>query len=158
MKIFNFWKTTFSQYYLSIYWWFYIKYWWNQWFFEDLAFDDLFWPSLAFVALDDFLKQKLTFAGKNWAQLTCFQQSDVKLISKWDLAFWISVTWQSTTFVGQTGSYRIRQDQTESEKRQLGLFPFEIIKQNNQLTPVLVIWFLVTLDRMKRAETFKFFC
>jgi hypothetical protein len=41
-----------------------------------LAFDDLFWPSLAFlafVALDDFLKQKLAFADE-----TCFQQSDVK--------------------------------------------------------------------------------
>jgi hypothetical protein len=35
---------------------------------EVLAFDDLFWPSLAFlafVALDDFLKQKLVFADKN---------------------------------------------------------------------------------------------
>jgi len=32
---------------------------------EVLAFDDLFWPSLAFVALDDFLKQKLAFADEN---------------------------------------------------------------------------------------------
>ena len=33
-----------------------------------LAFDGLFWPSLAFlafVALDEFLKQKLAFADKN---------------------------------------------------------------------------------------------
>ena len=46
-----------------------------------LAFDGLHWPSLAFltfVALDDFLKQKLAFADKIQAQLTCFQQSDVK--------------------------------------------------------------------------------
>ena len=28
---------------------------------------------LAFVVLDDFLKQKLAFADKNQAQLTCFQ-------------------------------------------------------------------------------------
>ena len=61
--------------------------------------------------------------------------------------------WQSTTFAGQTGSARIRQDQTASGKRQLGLFPFEIINQNNQLIPVLVNWFLVTLDRMKREDT-----
>ena len=36
--------------------------------FEGLAFDGLFWPSLAFlafVALDEFLKQKLAFADKN---------------------------------------------------------------------------------------------
>ena len=49
--------------------------------FEGLAFDGLFWPSLAFlafVALDDFLKQKLAFVDKIQAQLTCFQQSDVK--------------------------------------------------------------------------------
>ena len=49
--------------------------------FEGLAFDGLFWPSLAFVAfvaLDEFLKQKLAFADKNEAQLTCFQHSDVK--------------------------------------------------------------------------------
>ena len=49
--------------------------------FEVLDFAGLFWPSLAFlafVALDDFLKQKLAFADKNQAQLTCFQQSDVK--------------------------------------------------------------------------------
>ena len=41
----------------------------------------LCWPSmafLAFVALDDFLKQKLAFFDKNQAELTCFQQSDVK--------------------------------------------------------------------------------
>ena len=51
-------------------------------FFEVLAFDDLFWPSLAllaFVALDDFFKQKLAFADKNQAQLTCFQQSHLKI-------------------------------------------------------------------------------
>ena len=30
------------------------------------------------MALDDFLKQKLAFADENQAQLTCFQQSDVK--------------------------------------------------------------------------------
>jgi hypothetical protein len=34
---------------------------------------------LAFVALDKFFKQKLAFADKNQAQLTCFQQSDVKI-------------------------------------------------------------------------------
>ena len=34
---------------------------------------------LAFVALDNFLKQKLAFADKNQAQLACFQQSDVKI-------------------------------------------------------------------------------
>ena len=36
--------------------------------FEGLAFDGLFWPSLAFlafVALDEFFKQKLAFADKN---------------------------------------------------------------------------------------------
>ena len=36
--------------------------------FEVLAFDDLFWPSLAFLAfmaLDDFFKQKMAFADKN---------------------------------------------------------------------------------------------
>jgi len=33
--------------------------------FEGLAFDGLFWPSLAFLALDEFLKQKLAFADKN---------------------------------------------------------------------------------------------
>ena len=41
----------------------------------------LCWPLLAFlafVALDDFLKQKLAFFDKNQAELTCFQQSDVK--------------------------------------------------------------------------------
>ena len=46
-----------------------------------LAFVGLHWPSLAFlafVALDDFLKQKLAFVDKIQAQLTCFQQSDVK--------------------------------------------------------------------------------
>jgi hypothetical protein len=46
-----------------------------------LAFVGLHWPSLAFfafVALDDFLKQKLAFADKIQAQLACFQQSDVK--------------------------------------------------------------------------------
>ena len=35
--------------------------------FEGLAFDGLFWPSLAFlafVALDEFLKQKLAFTDK----------------------------------------------------------------------------------------------
>ena len=30
------------------------------------------------MALDDFLKQKLAFVDKIQAQLTCFQQSDVK--------------------------------------------------------------------------------
>ena len=30
-----------------------------------LAFVGLHWPSLAFVALDDFLKQKLAFVDKN---------------------------------------------------------------------------------------------
>jgi hypothetical protein len=30
-----------------------------------LAFDGLFWPFLAFVALDEFLKQKLVFADEN---------------------------------------------------------------------------------------------
>ena len=61
MKISNIWKTTFSLYYIPIYWWFYIEYLWNQWFFEVLAFDGLFWPSLAFltfVAFDKFLKQQ----------------------------------------------------------------------------------------------------
>ena len=46
-----------------------------------LAFVGLHWPSLAFlafVALDDFLKQKLAFVDKIQAQMTCFQQSDVK--------------------------------------------------------------------------------
>jgi hypothetical protein len=46
-----------------------------------LAFDGLFWPSLAFltfVAFDNFFKQKLAFADKNQARLTCFQQSEVK--------------------------------------------------------------------------------
>ena len=46
-----------------------------------MAFVGLHWPSLAFlafVALDDFLKQKLAFVDKIQAQLTCFQQSDVK--------------------------------------------------------------------------------
>ena len=46
-----------------------------------MAFDGLFWPSLAFlalVALDEFLKQKLAFVDKNLAQLTYFQHSDVK--------------------------------------------------------------------------------
>jgi hypothetical protein len=36
-------------------------------FFEVVVFDGLFWPLLAFlafVALDDFLKQKLAFADK----------------------------------------------------------------------------------------------
>ena len=33
---------------------------------------------LAFMALDDFLKGKMAFPDKNQAQLTCFQQSDVK--------------------------------------------------------------------------------
>ena len=47
---------------------------------EVLSFG-LCWPSfasLAFVALDDFLKQKLAFVDKNQAQLTCSQQSDAK--------------------------------------------------------------------------------
>ena len=43
-----------------------------------LAFVGLHWPLLAFMALDDFLKQKMAFSDKNQAQLTCFQQSDVK--------------------------------------------------------------------------------
>jgi hypothetical protein len=30
-----------------------------------LAFIGLCWPSLAFVALDDFFKQKLAFVNKN---------------------------------------------------------------------------------------------
>jgi hypothetical protein len=47
--------------------------------FEVLDFAGLCWPSLAFVALDDFLKQKLAFADKIQAQLTFFQQSDVKI-------------------------------------------------------------------------------
>jgi hypothetical protein len=34
---------------------------------------------LAFVALDEFLKQKLAFADKNYPQLTFFQQSDIKI-------------------------------------------------------------------------------
>jgi hypothetical protein len=37
-------------------------------FFEVLAFDGFFWPSLAFltfVAFDKFFKQKLAFADKN---------------------------------------------------------------------------------------------
>ena len=49
--------------------------------FEVLGYAGLCWPSLAFlafVALDDFLKQKLAFVDKIQAQLTCFQQSDVK--------------------------------------------------------------------------------
>ena len=33
----------------------------TQW---GLAFDGLFWPSLAFVALDKFSKQKLAFVGR----------------------------------------------------------------------------------------------
>ena len=44
---------------------------------------------LTFVALDEFLKQKLAFADKNWAQLTCFQQSDVKTNFGWWLGFLI---------------------------------------------------------------------
>jgi hypothetical protein len=50
--------------------------------FEFLDFAGLCWPSLAFlafVALDDFFKQKLAFADNIKAQLTCFQQSDVKI-------------------------------------------------------------------------------
>ena len=49
--------------------------------FEVLGYAGLCWPSLAFlafVALDDFLKQKLAFVDKIQAQMTCFQQSDVK--------------------------------------------------------------------------------
>ena len=49
--------------------------------FEVLGYAGLCWPSLAFlafVALDDFLKQKLAFVDKIQAQLACFQQSDVK--------------------------------------------------------------------------------
>ena len=49
--------------------------------FEVLGYAGLCWPSLAFlafVAFDDFLKQKLAFFDKNQAQLTCFQQLDVK--------------------------------------------------------------------------------
>ena len=49
--------------------------------FEVLGYAGLCWPSLAFlafVALDIFLKQKLAFVDKIQAQLTCFQQSDVK--------------------------------------------------------------------------------
>jgi hypothetical protein len=30
-----------------------------------MVFDGLFWPSLALVALDEFLKQKLAFVDKN---------------------------------------------------------------------------------------------
>jgi hypothetical protein len=33
--------------------------------FEILDFAGLCWPSLAFVALDEFLNQKLAFADKN---------------------------------------------------------------------------------------------
>ena len=33
--------------------------------FKVLDFAGLCWPSLAFVALDNFLKQKLTFSDKN---------------------------------------------------------------------------------------------
>ena len=33
--------------------------------FEVLGYAGLCWPSLAFVALDDFFKQKLAFADKN---------------------------------------------------------------------------------------------
>ena len=33
--------------------------------FEFLGFAGLCWPSLAFMALDDFLKQKKAFADKN---------------------------------------------------------------------------------------------
>jgi hypothetical protein len=33
--------------------------------FEVLDFAGLCWPSLAFVALDEFFKQKLAFFGKN---------------------------------------------------------------------------------------------
>ena len=47
--------------------------------FKVLDFAGLCWPSLAFVALDNFLKQKLAFADKNSAQLACFQKSDVKI-------------------------------------------------------------------------------
>ena len=49
--------------------------------FKVLDFAGLWWPFLAFlafVALDEFFEQKLAFADKNQAQLTCFQQSDVK--------------------------------------------------------------------------------
>ena len=44
-----------------------------------LDFAGLCWPSLAFLALDNFFKQKMAFAGKNQALLTCFQQSDLKI-------------------------------------------------------------------------------
>jgi hypothetical protein len=50
--------------------------------FEVLDFTGLCWPSLAFlafVALDDFFKQKVAFADKDLAQLSCFQQPDVKI-------------------------------------------------------------------------------
>jgi hypothetical protein len=50
--------------------------------FEVLDIAGLCWPSLAFlafVALDNFFKQKLTFSDKNQAQLTGFQQSDLKI-------------------------------------------------------------------------------
>ena len=43
--------------------------------FEGLAFDGLFWPSLAFVAfvaLDEFLKQKLAFADKKISTIDLF--------------------------------------------------------------------------------------
>jgi hypothetical protein len=49
--------------------------------FEVLGYAGLCWSSLAFLAfmaLDDFLEQKMAFSDKNQAQLTCFQQSDVK--------------------------------------------------------------------------------
>ena len=49
--------------------------------FEVLGYAGLSWPSLAFLAfmaLGDFLKQKMAFADKDKAQLTCFQQSNVK--------------------------------------------------------------------------------
>ena len=42
---------------------------------------EICWPLLAFlafVALDEFFKQKLAFPDKNQAQLTCFYLSDVK--------------------------------------------------------------------------------
>jgi hypothetical protein len=50
--------------------------------FEVLDFTGLCWPSLAFlafVALDNFLKQKLGFADKNQAHLTHFQPSNLKI-------------------------------------------------------------------------------
>ena len=70
--------------------------------FEVLGYAGLCWPSmafLAFVALDDFLKQKLAFADKIEAQLTCFQQSDVKtnlqmrsgILNQCEQQIWIKV-------------------------------------------------------------------